>query len=153
MLLLLFQSGKDRFALGVKQIVEIIPLVRLERIPHSPSMVSGVFNFRGNPTPVLDLNQILSGTPAAQRLSTRIILLNYSDENNDHRVVGIMAEQVTETIKCDEKNFKSIGVKTHDAPFLGEVATDDQGMIRLVNIKNLIEDSVIHLNERHDMEF
>ena len=148
MLLLLFQSGKDRFALGVTQIVEVIPLVRLERIPHAPKMVSGVFNFRGEPTPVLDLNQIISGTPAAQRLSTRIILLNYQDENDHKRVIGIMAEQVTETIKCDEKNFKSLGVKTNDAPFLGDVTTDDQGMIRLVNIKQLIEESVIHLNKK-----
>jgi chemotaxis-related protein WspB len=146
MLLLLFQSAKDRYALGVEHIVEIIPLVRLEQIPHAPDVVSGVFNFRGNPTPVLDLNKLISGEPSATRLSTRIILLNYSDENKGSRIIGLMAEQVTETVKCESSNFKDIGVKTNDASFLGDVTTDDQGMIRLVNIQSLLHESMIHLN-------
>ncbi|MBT5231956.1 MAG: purine-binding chemotaxis protein CheW [Methylococcales bacterium] len=146
MLLLLFQSGKDRFALNVKQVVEIIPLVRLEKIPHAPDCVTGVFNFRGGPTPVLDLNRMISGESCAQRLSTRIILLDHVASNSSHRVIGLMAEQVTETIKCEKSEFKNIGVSTGDAPFLGGVSTDHQGMIQLIHVEHLIPDSVVSLD-------
>jgi len=146
MLLLLFQSGCDRFALNVNQVVEVIPLVRLERIPHAPECVAGVFNFRGEPTPVLDLNQMISGRPCVERLSTRIVLLDHWGQEDKHRVIGLMAEQVTETIKCSEEAFHDIGVQTDDAPFLGGVTTDEQGMIQLINVRHLIPESVVNLD-------
>jgi len=146
MLLLLFQSGHDRFALNVKQVVEVIPLVRLERIPHAPDCVAGVFNFRGGPTPVLDLNKMISGRPCVERLSTRIVLLDYWGHEEQRRVIGLMAEQVTETIKCSESSFHDIGVQTDEAPFLGGVTTDDRGMIQLINVRHLIPDSVVNLD-------
>jgi chemotaxis-related protein WspB len=59
MLLLLFEIGNGRYALEVNQIIEIVPLVKFKKIPHSPDYVAGLMNYRGKGLPVIDLNLLL----------------------------------------------------------------------------------------------
>ena len=56
------------------RVVEVLPLMNLKRVPGAPAGLAGVLNFHGTPVPVIDLNQMALGEPAARRLSTRIIL-------------------------------------------------------------------------------
>lgn len=75
MLFLLFQVGNDRYALEANRVVEVIPLLTLKHLPRAPRGVAGLFNYRGQPVPALDLSDLLLGQPAAERLSTRIIIV------------------------------------------------------------------------------
>ena len=52
MLLLLLRLGTDRYALDARQVVEVIPVIKLKRIPPAPAYVAGMFNYRGKPVPV-----------------------------------------------------------------------------------------------------
>jgi len=140
MLFLLFHLGSDRYALPASRVLEVLPLVELKKIPQAPPGVAGVFNFHGKAVPVLDLNEFLLGRPAGLRLSTRIILANYRD-----RILGIIAEQATETMRRDESDFVESGVTMGDAPYLGPVVTDAGGVIQRVEIEQLLPESVSEL--------
>jgi chemotaxis-related protein WspB len=48
MLLLLFEIGNGRYALETSQIIEIVPLVNLKKIPTTPAYVAGLMNYRGD---------------------------------------------------------------------------------------------------------
>ena len=58
MLFILFQIGRDRYALAASSIIEVLPLMNLKRVPCAPVGVAGVLNYRGTPVPVIDLNEM-----------------------------------------------------------------------------------------------
>jgi len=142
MLFLLFQLGNDRYALEAGQVAEVLPLVSLKQIPQAPPAVAGVFDFRGEPVPVVDLSQMARGCPARCRLSTRIILVHYPDGNGDQRLLGLIAERVTETIRRDPSDFVVSGVALDAAPYLGPLATDARGLIQRVDVDQLLTSAV-----------
>ena len=142
MLFLLFQLGKDRYALDVRQVAEVLPLVHLKQIPQAPPAVAGVFDFRGAPVPVIDLSQTALERPAQRRLSTRIILAHYPDGNGGNRLLGLMAEKVTETLRREPSDFVAAGVDNDDAPYLGPVASDARGLIQWIAVDQLLTPAV-----------
>ena len=70
-LFLLFRMEGDRYALDAREVVEVLPLLRLKRIPEAPEWVAGVFSHRGVLVPVLDLCAMAFGraAPAPARAS------------------------------------------------------------------------------------
>ena len=74
MLFLLFQLGNDRYALQASTVAEVLPLVNFKRIPQAQPAIAGLIDYRGVPVPVIDLNELMSGRPAAQRFSTRVVV-------------------------------------------------------------------------------
>lgn len=137
MLYLLFQIGNDRYALEARQTVEVIPLVELKRIPQPPRGMAGILNYRGTPIPALDLCELTFGRPAPERLSTRIIVINYSDATGRSRHLGLVAEHATEMMRCEERDFVDSGVNAGDAPYLGPVLMDEKGIIQLLHASRL----------------
>src|SRR5689334_16624749 len=98
MLFLLFQLGNDRYVLEAARVVEVAPLLSLKRLPQAPTGVAGIFNYRGRPVPAVDLCEVATGRPAAERLSTRIIIVNYRAEDQTEHLLGLIAENATEML-------------------------------------------------------
>lgn len=142
MLFLLFQLGKDRYALDASQIAEVLPLTRIKQIPQAPPEVAGVFNYRGAPVPLIDLSQLTLNQPAQKRLSTRIILAHYLDDQGEKRLLGLIAEKATETIRREAADFAASGLDNADAAYLGQVTVDTHGLIQWVAVDKLLPPSV-----------
>lgn len=142
MLFVLFQLGRDRYALAANQVVEVAPLVHLKKIPQAPAGVAGVFDYRGTPVPVVDLNALLFGVPAPLRLSTRIVLVRYPVEGGQTFVLGLIAPRVTETMALEPSDFSPAGVDVENAPYLGPVARTSQGLIQRVEVNQLLPATV-----------
>jgi chemotaxis-related protein WspB len=142
MLLLLFYINNQRYALASQQIVEVLPLVNLNTLPHAPEYFAGVFNYRGQVVPVLDLCQLMRGKPCTQHLSSRIILVNYWGENTvKSPVVGLMAERVVETLHKSDAQLVDTNVQIGAAPYLGKMILDEQGMIQCLRIECLLSEA------------
>ena len=62
MLHILFHIGPERYALDSREVAEVVPMVQFKEIPGAPDYVLGIFLYRGQPTPVLDLSR-LAGKP------------------------------------------------------------------------------------------
>jgi chemotaxis-related protein WspB len=142
MLFILFQIGRDRYALPASSVIEVLPLMKLKRIPGAPSGVAGVLNYHGTPVPVIDLNEMALGEPAARRLSTRIILVLYPLEALDPRALGLIAEHATNMIQRTIQDFIETGVESDDARFLGKVANDAGGLIQWIEVERLLTSEV-----------
>jgi chemotaxis-related protein WspB len=142
MLFLLFQLGQDRYLLDTGRVAEVLPLVDITQIPQAPPGVAGLFNYRGVPVPVVDLSQLALGRPARSRLNTRIVLVHYPDASGGTRLLGLIAERVTETVRRDEADFVASGVTGDRAPYLGPVATDARGLLQWVAVESLLPASV-----------
>jgi chemotaxis-related protein WspB len=142
MLLLLFELGGDRYALDAADVAEVLPLVSIKRIPRAPVGVAGVFDFRGSPVPAVDLGEMALNRPAAPRLSTRIILVHYPDADGQKRLLGLIAEKVTETVRRERADFVPTGVTSGAARYLGPVTTDPRGLIQRVLVGELLTEPV-----------
>ena len=138
MLFLLFRLGKDRYALPATQVAEVLPMLEVKRIPQAPPAVRGAFDFRGRPVPLVDLSQMATGVPAREQLSTRIVLVDYPDGSGGTRLLGLLAEQVTETLRRDPGDFRDSGVGIPEAPWLGPVASDEGGLVQRVEVAQLL---------------
>ena len=123
MLFLHFQVGDDAFALAADRIVEVLPLVELNKERHVPDSVAGSFDYRGRFIPVIDLCALELGRPARRRRSTRIIVARLPDDQNT--MIGLIAESATETLRCDPADF---------APF----ALGPRGLVQRVKLDSLL---------------
>lgn len=145
MLFLAFEIGGDRYALDVQQVVAVLPMVTMTPVPQAPAAVAGVFSYRGTPVPAIDLSRLALGRTPSRRLSTRIVLVDYPDASNRQHRLGLVAERATETMRRDASDFVASGVTSAAAPWLGPVATDACGLIRLVRVEALLPASVREL--------
>jgi chemotaxis-related protein WspB len=142
MLFLLFELGPDRYALEAGRIVEILPLVDLKRIPRAPPEVAGILRYRGVPVPVIDLCEVALGRAAQRRLSTRIVLVQPSDESGREHLLGLIAEAATETLRREPSDFTPSGIANGAAPYLGPVIEDARGLIQWVDVDRLLTEPV-----------
>ena len=145
MLFLVFQLGKDRYAVEANRVVEVLPLLEMKRIPQAPKGIAGIFNLRGRPVPALDLNELTFGQPARQRLTTRIILIEHADAEGHPRLLGLIAEYVTQTIRKEASDFVYPGVTLNSAPYLGPVLMDSPGPIRWLHAQHLVSEPIRQL--------
>ena len=144
-LFLLFQLGQDRYALEAKRVVEVAPMLELKRLPQAPKGVAGVFNYRGHPVPAVDLCELATGKPASERLSTRIILVNYRSEGGVGHLLGLIAENVTGILRKNAQEFVDSGITIDGAPYLGPVLMDAEGPIQWIDEQRLLPSGVREL--------
>jgi chemotaxis-related protein WspB len=137
MLFLKFQVGSESYALDSARIAEVLPLLEITRVPHAPAGVAGLINYRGGCVPVIDLSELLLGEPARSHISTRLILVHYGEH-----LLGLIAEQATETMRRDAGSFADSGLASDAAPYLGPVTHDGGRMIRWIEVQKLLPTAI-----------
>ncbi len=142
MLFLLFQLGNNRYALEASRVVEVVPLVAIQPLPRAPQGLAGFFSYRGQPVPAVDLCELTLGRPARECLSTRLIVVHYVDGSGAARLLGLIAEQATELLRCDPNDFVDPGLRLAATPFLGEVLMDGNGPVQWFHPQRLLPEPV-----------
>jgi chemotaxis-related protein WspB len=101
-----------------------------------------LFTYRGAPIPLLDLTELALGKRSQIKMSSRIIVTEYAEDNGQRHSIGVLAERVTETIRRSEADFNDSGVRAGGAPFLGPLLVEESSMIQRVEIKQLLPEAV-----------
>ena len=142
MLFLLFQLGSDRYALEAAVVVEVLPLVALKELPQAPAGVAGLVDYRGSAVPVLDLTALALGSPAVARVSTRLLIARYAPAQGGERLLGLVAERATETMRRAPEDFQPTEVDSPALRWLGPVVRDRGGLIQRVNLAAMLTDEL-----------
>jgi len=137
-LYLLFSLGAERYALAAREVVAVLPRVLLKSIPGAPAWVAGVFAFRGQLVPVIDLCHLSLGTAAVQRTSTRTVLVHYQSADGQRRQLGLILEQASDTLRCAADDFRPYGLSSIASPYLGPVLETPAGLIQRIQIEQLL---------------
>ncbi|WP_223486571.1 chemotaxis protein CheW [Pseudomonas sp. A-RE-19] len=142
-LFLVFRIGNERYALQAIEVAEVLSHLPLKPIPRAPGWVAGVFAYRGAVVPVIDLSALTFGQPAQARTSTRLVLVHYRpDEAAPAQLLGLILEQVTDTLRCSPADFQPYGLDNRQAPYLGPVREDAQGLLQWVRVADLLDAQV-----------
>jgi chemotaxis-related protein WspB len=141
-LFLVFRIGQERFALDVLEIAEILPRLQLKPIARTPAWVAGIFAHRGQMVPVIDLASLAFNVPAVARTSTRLVLVHYRPAEQPKRLLGLILEQANDTLRCAESEFLGYGLSNRQAPYLGPVREDAQGLLQWLRVDDLLDANV-----------
>lgn len=140
-LYLQFRLNEQRFALDVREVVEVLPRRPLKPIAQAPAWVAGIVAHRGVLVPVVDLSALSFARPAAARTSTRLVLVRYRGEHQ----LGLILEQATETLRCPAEEFQPYGLDNGKARYLGPVRQDASGLLQRIEVDDLLTDAVREL--------
>lgn len=136
MKLLVFHIGADRYGLRLRDVVRVVPLLELKHLPLAPDAVAGLMDYHGRSVPVIDLCRA-SGLPSGEDyFDTRIIVVDYRTPEGASHPLGLRAERVLGVLEVDAAQLADSGVRA--APFLGQVASDADGMLQLVELERLL---------------
>ncbi len=124
MLVLLTRIAEQLYCIRATAIVEVVPRVPLEPVPHAPATLAGLLHYRSEVIPVLDLRAILAGERSNTFLSTRIAIVDAE------RRIGLVAERLTEALEIDEERIAPAPVNVEAAPWLGGVLIHEGAVVR-----------------------
>lgn len=146
MLVLTFRIGEYVYGLKATVVAEVVPPAVYKKLPRSPEFVEGIFNYRGKVTPVVDLSMLATDAPCRPLMSTRIIIIDLADLDNTaprgDKFLGLLAENITETVKINDNDFETSGLEIPDAPWLGKVARVNSCMLQLIRPEKLLTEDL-----------
>ena len=138
MLVLTFQVGKEAFALDIRRVREVVPRVRLRPVSGAPGWLAGLFVYRGQAVPVLDLHRLAGAGECPPHLSSRIILVPHGGPDGTEGLLGLLATQVADIREVSADARPLAGLAGESGPDLGSVVADGTGLLRLLDPDKLL---------------
>jgi len=145
-LLLQFSAAGQLFVIESTQIVEIIPLVELTQVPSTANYIAGIFNYRGDLIPVIDISFLLFQKPAKELICTRIIITETEHHENKY-YTAIIAEKVNQTITACKADMKQHNLANNDSPYIRNVFKYNNENIQLIDINKLVPARMTELEQ------
>jgi chemotaxis-related protein WspB len=145
MKVLVFHIGSDRYGLRLVQLNRVLPLVALKQLPLAPPYVAGLMDLHGQPVPVIDLNQLAGLASGDDFYDTRILIADYRTADGAVHALGLLARHVRGVQQVALTALADSGVANSAAPFLGQVASDADGMLQLIELDQLLTAEVRQL--------
>ena len=142
MLILGLSIGDERYGVEATQVIEVVPLIALRKMPLADKCIRGIFNYRGYPTPVVDLCQLFENRDCENSLSTRIIIIEYTALTGIKRSIGLIAEKITNVTSCEVSEMENSGIQQDQNDFLGLIYTHNTEMIQLIDTNKILPDSI-----------
>jgi len=142
MLILGLSIGDERYGVEATQVIEVVPLIALRKVPLADKCIRGIFNYRGYPTPVVDLCQLFENRDCENSLSTRIIIIEYTALTGIKRSIGLIAEKITNVTSCEVSDMENSGIHQDQNDFLGLIYTHNTEMIQLIDTNKILPDSI-----------
>lgn len=143
-----FSLGKEYYGIEILKIVEILRMVPITRVPHTPEFVKGVINLRGSVVPVMDLRLKIGMETKEYDDKTRIIIVEDEVDGMKMRL-GLLVDSVdvVNDVKADEiESAPSFGESENSELILSVVKAKDCVYI-LLNL-SVIMTPVNKLNEQ-----
>jgi len=145
-LLLQFSAADQLFAIESAQIIEIIPLVELTQVPSTADYIAGIFNYRGDLIPVIDMSFLLFQQPAKELICTRIIITEIEHHKNKYHT-AIIAEKVNQTLTVYPEDMKQHNLANDNSPYIRTIFKYKNENIQLIDINKLVPSRMIELKQ------
>ena len=130
-----FKLGREVFAASANNVVNILELKPITKVPHAPEYLSGVINLRGQVLPVIDMRIKFGMSPIEPTVDTCIIVLNINIENEEVKL-GILVDAVSEVLELEDNQVEpspTIGTK-YKAEFIRGMFKKEESFIMLLNL-------------------
>tara|TARA_R110000868_G_scaffold218576_2_gene469170 strand:- start:93195 stop:93728 length:534 start_codon:yes stop_codon:yes gene_type:complete len=130
--LVTFNLVGEEFGLPILDVREIIRMVEVTPVPHSPDFVEGVINLRGQILPVIDLRKRFNLASTEANDDTRIVVVEIS-----HNLIGLIVDGVKEVLRIPSETVNAapqIVTSGIGAEYIQGIAHYQDKMIILVDL-------------------
>ncbi|AHI28097.1 chemotaxis protein [Marinobacter similis] len=134
--LLLFRlSGARLFGIGTLKIREILPFMRLSKLPHSHHAVIGTAMFRGSAVPVIDMAAAVGNAPLNpdEQAKASIIITDIQRQE-----IGFLVRGVHQIIEADWKHVMPPPKALGDRAFITGLLEREGDIIQLLDVELLL---------------
>lgn len=100
-----FKLGEEIYALDVTQVLEVLDVAPITKVPQSSEFMCGVINVRGSVVPVVDLRLKFGLVPSETTVNTRIVVMEINIEE-ENTVVGAMADSVLDVMDMEQDRIE-----------------------------------------------
>jgi purine-binding chemotaxis protein CheW len=101
---LLFSLNKELFGIDVDNVLRVINLERLMKVPKAPAFIAGAISLEGNIVPVVDLAMKIDLGQTQISKKTKVIVLEVN-HNEEMMEVGAMVDEVLDVAVIDESKM------------------------------------------------
>lgn len=101
---LLFSLNKELFGIDVDNVLRVINLERLMKVPKAPGFIAGAISLEGNIIPVVDLAMKIDLGHTQIVKQTKVIVLEVN-HNEEIIEVGAMVDEVLDVAVIDESKL------------------------------------------------
>lgn len=143
-----FKLDEEFFAVDVKQVIEILEVPNITRVPLAPDYMSGIINLRGKVLPLIDTKVKFGLEPVKQTINTCIIVLELNVEDEVIQI-GALVDSVMEVLEIEKSNIQpspAIEAK-YPLDFIKGMFRKEEDFIMLVSL-----DAVFSLEEVQFMQ-
>ncbi len=144
-----FGIGNTAFCIHVEKVLNVIELMNITKVPHSPDYMLGVLNLRGEVLPVVD-SRIKFGFPIIENtIQTCIIVLDISIQNEKTHI-GMLVDEVFEVFEKNNNDLlppPSLGNKFKSEFIKGVFKTNNDFVMYIDIDKVFSSDELITVND------
>lgn len=92
--MLSFLLDAEEYLVLVEQVKEVLKVMEITPVPHTPAYITGVISLRGTVLPVYDLRKRLGLADGVRGEKSRVVVVSLDDED-----VGLLVDRVTGVVK------------------------------------------------------
>ncbi|HMG92485.1 MAG TPA: chemotaxis protein CheW [Chryseolinea sp.] len=101
---LLFSLNKELFGINVDNVLRVISLQKLMKVPKAPAYIAGAISLEGNVIPVIDLAKKIELGVTRIDKHTKVVILEVQ-HNDDILEVGALVDDVLNVITIQESKL------------------------------------------------
>ena len=145
---LMFILNSQEFAIPIRNVVDIINVQPITRVPNTPPYVKGITNLRGKVIPIVDVLTRFGAQHHEYNERTCIIVVEYNGAS-----VGMIIDRVREVISMNEDMISDPPsfADSAEAKFILGVGRTESGVRLILDFLAVLEDSaympVVHEQE------
>lgn len=139
---LTFYTDEQLFGIPIADVVQIVGMQEITKVPEFPYYAKGIINLRGTIIPIIDVRLRLKKKEIEYNERTCIIVTNIKDSN-----VGFIVDSVNEVANIYEDNISAppqIGTNYVNKYITG-VAKLNNIVILLMDLKKILDEKEIEL--------
>ncbi len=146
---LTFTLGDEEYGVEILKVREIIGLMDITPVPHTPEFIKGVINLRGKVIPVVDLRLKFGLAPKEYDEKTCIIVVEINTSSGP-MLMGIVVDSVSEVLNIPTSDIEStpqFGTQVDTRFILGMAKAKDRVKILLDIDKVLTQEEIGVVNQ------
>ncbi len=102
---LTFSLGSEEYGVDIMKVREIIGVMEITSVPHTPEYIKGVINLRGRVIPVLDL-RLSFGLEGKEYDDRTCIIVVEVVAANGNIMIGMLVDSVSEVVFIEEAEIE-----------------------------------------------
>lgn len=143
-----FRIGTELYASSVANVISILEMTKITRVPQAPDYMKGVLNLRGSVLPILDLRVKFGLEDTEYTSDTCILVLEVVFKNEAFRM-GAIVDSVQEVLNLGTEDIQpppNIGSDFQSEFIIGMARNSDEFIMILDINKIFSAESIIDLN-------